>query len=408
MDQEKMMRILRDTAYVHVSGSEQELQVAEYLKARCEELNIPAHLEAFKVQMSDMLSASLTADGEEIPCEGYRLCGSAEIEAPFAYLPNTDRASLAAVRGRIVLLDTGITYFLYKDLLESGIAGYITYNGNVNFSDEDIDRKELRPYVSCGNKLPGVNISAKAAAKLVAAAPETVRISVSQREWEGESHNVVAEIPGETDHMIVLSAHYDTTPLSVGSYDNMTGCLGLLGVMERLAGTKPRHTVRFVFCGSEERGLLGSKAYTADHESELGRIALNINLDMIGSTMGKFIARVSAEEKLSGFIEYFAAMRGWGIASSVGVYSSDSTPFADKGVPALSFARLAPTNQALIHTRYDTVDVLSPVQLERDIGFIADFSVAMANAAVCPVARSMPEKVRTALDEYLNRKRKDA
>ena len=48
----------------------------------------------------------------------------------------------------------------------------------------------------------------------------------------------------------------------------------------------------------EERGLLGSKAYVRDQE-ELDKIVLNINLDMIGTYMGKFIARVSAEDKLS-------------------------------------------------------------------------------------------------------------
>lgn len=36
-----------------------------------------------------------------------------------------------------------------------------------------------------------------------------------------------------------------------------------------------------------------------DYEEELDKIVLNINLDMIGTYMGKFIARVSAEDKLS-------------------------------------------------------------------------------------------------------------
>ena len=85
---------------------------------------------------------------------------------------------------------------------------------------------------------------------------------------------------------------------------------------------------------SEERGLLGSKAYVHQHEAELEKIALNINLDMIGTYMGKFIACCSAEEGLVSYIRYFAAQRGWGIAPHMGVYSSDSTPFADKGVPA--------------------------------------------------------------------------
>ena len=122
-----------------------------------------------------------------------------------------------------------------------------------------------------------------------------MRIAIKQREYEGASHNVVAEIPGKCGEWITLSAHYDSTALSHGSYDNMTGCAGLLGVMEALKEQPKNYGLRFVFCGSEERGLLGSKAYVRDHENELEKIVLNINLDMIGTIMGKFLARVSAE-----------------------------------------------------------------------------------------------------------------
>jgi Zn-dependent M28 family amino/carboxypeptidase len=218
---------------------------------------------------------------------------------------------------------------------------------------------------------------------------------------------VIAELPGDTEEWIVLSAHYDSTALSHGSYDNMTGCVGLLGVLEALRGRKLRYGLRLVFCGSEERGLLGSKAYVRDHEEELGKIALNINLDMIGTIMGKFIAKVSAEEKLAHYLSYMGAELGFPLTSSVGVYSSDSTPFADKGVPALSLARLASGNVAPIHCRYDRMHTLSMEQLQKDIDFITEFTRRMANAALCPVSREIPEKVKTELDEYLFRKRKD-
>jgi hypothetical protein len=97
---------------------------------------------------------------------------------------------------------------------------------------------------------------------------------------------------------------------------------------------------------------------------------------------------------------------GFPVGAKTGVYSSDSTPFADKGVPALSFARLANGSVAPIHCRFDRPDVLSMEQLEQDIAFIAEFTRRMANAAVCPVGREMPDSVKKQLDEYLFRKRK--
>ena len=136
------------------------------------------------------------------------------------------------------------------------------------------------------------------------------------------------------------------------------------------------------------------------------KTVLNVNLDMIGTIMGKFIARVSAEDRLAHYIAYMGAELGFPVSAKTGVYSSDSTPFADSGVPALSMARLAGNNVAPIHCRYDTKDVLSMDQLQKDIGFITEFTRRMACAACCPVSREIPEQVKKELDEYLFRKRK--
>ncbi len=407
MNKKEIRQLLKDTDFIRTGGSDEELRAAEYLKSKCEALGVKAWLEPFPVEMAEVESASLTADGRAVPCEGYRCCGTGEAEGELLYLPNTDRASLAAANGKIVLLDTGVGHFLFQDLVKAGIRGFITYTGDVHYADRDVDKKELRSYVRLEHKLPGVNVNAKDAFRLVRSGAKRVRISVSQREWMGESRDVVAELPGKRDEWIVLSAHYDSTPLSRGSYDNMSGCVGLLSVLEALRGEELNYGLRLLFCGSEERGLLGSKAWTAAHEGELDKVALNVNLDMIGSVMGRFIACVSAEEALVSYIRYLGAELGWGVAPRQGVYSSDSTPFADHGVPAVSFARLAPSSQATIHNRYDTPALLSEEQLQRDCAFLTEFPRRMAKAAVCPVKREIPEKVRKELDEYLNRRRKE-
>jgi len=150
---------------------------------------------------------------------------------------------------------------------------------------------------------------------------------------------------------------------------------------------------------------LGSKAYVAAHEEDLKQVVLNINLDMIGCIMGKFIACCTSEEALVTYLKYMGSLRGFGIKPYQDVYSSDSTPFADKGIPAVSFARIAPSNTATIHNSYDTAAVMSEAQMEADCAFILEFAQQMANAAICPVARSMPDNMKEKLDIYLCRKR---
>ena len=409
MNKRSLRQIFKDTDYVHRSGTPEELRAAEYLKARCEALGVPSRLESFPVPMAEMEEAHVWADGKEIPCRGFFNCGSGEAEGELYYMPGQDKVSVAGAKDKIVLMDSqGIGYFLYQDLVKAGAKAILFQYGNLHYPNRDIDERDLRAHVvGEAPKLLCAMLHCESAVALVKNKVQRVKITIRQREWEGESHNVIAELPGERDEWITLSAHYDTTALSHGSYDNMTGCVGLLGVLEALRGKKLRYGLRFVFCGSEERGLLGSKAYVRDHEEELEKIALNINLDMIGTIMGKFIAKVSAEEKLANYLSYMGAELGFPVSASVGVYSSDSTPFADKGVPAVSLARLASGSVAPIHCRYDRPDVLSMDQLQKDIAFIAEFTRRMAQAALCPVAREIPEKVKKELDEYLFRKRKE-
>ena len=303
------------------------------------------------------------------------------------------------------MFDGYLGYWKYQDLLEKGAVGFISYDGNANYADRDIDQRELREFVHKGNKMLGVNINAKDAIELVKAGAVTAVITLEQEEYSGDSHNVILDIPGKNGKYIVFTAHYDSTSLSQGSYDNMSGSIGLLGILEALGKADCNYGLRFIWCGSEERGLLGAKAYVADHEEELKDIALCINLDMIGCIMGKFIACCTSEEKLVNYISYMASEYGFGMHAYQDVYSSDSTPFADKGVPAVSFCRASSPNTATIHNSYDTMAVMKGEHMVKDIAFITAFADRMANAQRCPVAKEMPDNMKDKLDIYLTRKR---
>ena len=406
MNKKLINRIFKDTAFVRTGGSDEELRCAEYLRGVLGSMSIESRTEEFEVDMADMEEATLTVNGRQIPCKGYLCAGSGEVEAPLYYLTSDDRYSLSLCRGKIVIFDGYLGGWKYKDLLDNGAVGFVSYDGNVNFADRDIDQRELRSYISRGNKLLGVNTNAKDAVAIIEQGLGMAKITLKQNEYKGKSQNLVADIPGERDELIVFTAHYDSTSLSQGAYDNMSGCVGLIALAERFSKTKHSYGLRFIFCGSEERGLLGSKAYCAAHEDELDKIALVINLDMIGCIMGKFIACVTAEEDLVSYIKYLGLERGFQVGPYQDVYSSDSTPFADRGIPAVSFARVAGANLAPIHNSYDTAKAMSAERMQEDVEFIAAFADRMANATLCPVARAIPDNMKEKLDEYLLRKRK--
>ncbi len=86
------------------------------------------------------------------------------------------------------------------------------------------------------------------------------------------AYNTVAEIPGtdKKDEIVMLGGHMDSWHTGTGATDN--GC-GVAVAMEavrilKALGVKPRRTIRIALWSGEEEGLLGSKAYVAQHIGE--------------------------------------------------------------------------------------------------------------------------------------------
>lgn len=126
-----LQKIFDDTDFVHTSGTKEELQVAEYLKAQCEALGAKTHIEGFRVPMGDIEETHLYADGEEIECRACQCCGSGSVEGELYYMPGTDPVSIAGATDKIVLLDTaGVTHFVYQDLMKAGAKALLFQYGN--------------------------------------------------------------------------------------------------------------------------------------------------------------------------------------------------------------------------------------------------------------------------------------
>ena len=119
MTNDKIMQIFDDTAYVRTGGSPEELRCAGYLAEKCKEFGVSAKIWPFKVDMADMKKAELYVDGEKIQCKGYLLCGTSQVEAPIFYLRNQDKYSLSECRGKIVMIDGYLGYWVYHDIRQS-------------------------------------------------------------------------------------------------------------------------------------------------------------------------------------------------------------------------------------------------------------------------------------------------
>jgi carboxypeptidase Q len=101
--------------------------------------------------------------------------------------------------------------------------------------------------------------------------PVQLEIDIASRYHADDlmSFNIVAEIPGGDlkDELVMLGGHFDSWHAGTGATDNAVGCgvaLEAVRILQSL-GIKPRRTIRLALWTGEEQGLLGSKAYVADH-----------------------------------------------------------------------------------------------------------------------------------------------
>jgi hypothetical protein len=140
------------------------------------------------------------------------------------------------------------------------------------------------------------------------------------------------------------------------------------------------------------------------HEDKLDKIRLNINVDIVAATIGYDIACVTGETNIINYIEYTSKELGFPIHVYQGVYSSDSTPLADKGIPAISFARLAKNCGATIHSYNDIIERLSEPNYIKTYSFIINLTKRWIDAISFPIEKKMPDNMRDELDYYLLRK----
>lgn len=412
---EREFELLEKIGFVRYGGTPEERKAADIIMEELRSIGVNGTLEPFKVTCYDVKTVKLEVLEpfyREYTVRGYGLSGSTPKEgltAEFLYAEQGEKASLLHAKGKIVMLNGRISAELYETLIKAGASGFITLSGTAIDEEDktDIEMRTLEKEHLKNGRIPGITMRVKDAMELVKNKASKVRLTLIQDEGECDSHNVIAEIPGTDypDEVIGFAAHYDSVPFSNGVYDNGGGTVILMELLRHYIQYPPKRTLRFLWFGSEERGLLGSKYYVSAHEKELENMELLINIDMAGPVIGYDRAIVTADISLMHMIEYLSKETGHPLSATQDVYSSDSTPFADKGVPTVSFARFGAAGSAPGHNRYDLIEHLSADSLQHTSDFIRLFCDRIIQSMVFPVPREMPENMIEAVDKYLKKKK---
>lgn len=406
--------LVKKMSFLRHGGTEDELRCAHLLMDEIRAAGGQCRLEDFEIPAYDIEKCSIRVVAPfemDVETMAYGLSGNLPeggVDLKFMYAGRgeaDDYIGITDLSDTVVIINE-LTFDAYKLLCEKNAAAFMVIQGKWYQNSENWDflQRHLREKFLENGKIPGFYIWAKDATELVRNHAETIHLELRQTERTATSRNVVAEIPGTefNDESIVITAHYDSVLVATGSWDNATGSATIMYIYRHFLKNPPKRKLRFVWCGSEEQGLLGSKAYVKQHADLVeNEIKMCFNFDMCGTVLGPNNVFVTGGDDLKNFAVAYCREIGLPVSIRQIVHSSDSAPFADKGVPSLGLSRGSKT--ADIHTRYDLMFPLSAEQLKKDGDWAIGFIGRCANAARLPVDKGMPEDMKKQLDKYFQR-----
>ena len=400
-------RLLENLSFPRFGGTDGELRAAKLLQDEIAALGGQSELMPFEIPAYEIERCKMTANGRDIPCVAMGHSGELPeggAGLPLRYVESSTEAAFLAqgdLTGCAVLVNE-LNLDLYREMVERGAAAIIKIDDGKWYEDRELVSVEMRPNYLAVGQVPVFTIGVRDAMELVDSGTKTVRLELRQRSFMSTSRNILATVEG-TDcagESIVLTAHYDSTSTSPGACDNGSGAVTLMYIYRHFLKNRPRRTMRFIWCGSEEQGFLGSRAYVAAHEDELAHVRLCYNLDSVGTILGENNIDIAGNDALKELTEQLC--KEWGFAAEVFVYpdGSDSAPFANKGIPAVCPGRIHWTSNDF-HTRWDTIETVSAQRLHEMGEFSVFYLDRLVNADVFPVDREMPDELAQKLDAML-------
>ena len=183
---------------------------------------------------------------------------------------------------------------------------------------------------------------------------------VEQKVAAGVPPNVICTIPGESDSVILVGAHFDYVKRGEGVVDNWSGASLLPSFVSTLVQSPRHHAFVLIAFTSEEKGLFGSEFYAKHLTPEArGRIAAVINLDTLGLGPTEVWAS-RADPQLVGVLNALAHAMNLPL-SAVNVDrvgSTDSESFAPYKIPRITIHSITEETWHLLHSPWDQLSAI--------------------------------------------------
>jgi hypothetical protein len=175
--------------------------------------------------------------------------------------------------------------------------------------------------------------------------------------------NVLCVLPGTSDRVIIVGAHFDRVPTSDGVADNWSGASLLPSLYEAVKIDPRRHTYVFIGFTDEEKGLVGSRFYARRMTREqVAATDAMVNLDTLGLAPTEVWTNRSDKRLTIALVRVAMHLKMPLIGVNFErVGSTDSESFSARKIPRITIHSLTQKsyNNGILHTRKDKLSAMN-------------------------------------------------
>lgn len=357
-DARPALETIRALDIVRVCGSEGERQAAEVITRRLDTIGVPWHYHTFLDDWVEPEDPHLLVRGRRIPVRPVMELG---FQSGFEFMA-----------------DSGLRVDVRADLATTG-----DYAGKITVATEFDPSHPVEPSAPAHlmafpfspqvesylwaqtwevEKVPAAWVAPEDIPFVVDSLGEPAVLRWGATSTQREFRNLVAEIPGtrRPQEIVLIGAHIDSFPGTVGSSDDAAGCAVLVEAARWFAAHPPSRTVRLVWFTGEELDRRGSHRYAAECVPDAGSVKLMVCVDGGCEVFTGPMRVYASREETPEWARNRANTCGMELHISESRYT-DAGAFSEMGVP--TFMASGPSKQPA-HLPDDRPENIDPHKLQ--------------------------------------------
>jgi Iap family predicted aminopeptidase len=172
--------------------------------------------------------------------------------------------------------------------------------------------------------------------------------------------NVVCVLPGSSNKLIIVGAHFDHVAEGDGVVDNWSGASLLPSLYEAIKREPHKHTYIFIGFTDEEKGEVGSRFYARQMTKEqVAETDAMVNMDTLGLAPTE-VWMSHSDKNLIGALAYTAKLLKVPLSGQnfEEIGSTDSVQFSERKIPSITIHSLTQKTWEILHTSKDKISAI--------------------------------------------------